>query len=273
MIGVTDLHYAYVRKKAAVEALRSVTLSISDGEFVAIIGPNSSGKTTLARHLNGLLTPSQGLVLVDGLDTRQPSDLLSIRRLVGMVLPNPDNQIVGTTVEEDVAFGLENLRIPSHLIKRRVDRSLELVGLSNQHRRNPHHLSNGQKQLLALAGVLAMRPKYIVFDEATSMLDAEMRKVVLRAAAELRTLHGKTIIWVTHQLDEAIQGDRVVVMKEGQIYLDAPSSHLLAHQESLEAIGLRLPPLVALAAELRRLGMIDQTNDCSAEGIANRLCG
>lgn len=273
MIQVTDLHYTYVSKKAVVEALSGINLSISEGEFVAIVGPNSSGKTTLARHLNGLLLPSRGQVLVDNLDTRDARNLLPIRQLVGMVLSNPDNQIVGTVVEEDVAFGLENLQTPQDVMRPRVDESLEMTELKNERKRNPRHLSNGQKQLLALAGILAMRPKYLVFDEVTSMLDPKMQKAVLGLTTRLRNVHGKAIIWVTHRLDEVLYADRVVVMNQGRIFLEGSPHEIFAHKEQLQGIGLDVPALVTLALDLQRLGLIDQMEDFSVKGIVEGLCG
>lgn len=272
MIRIIDLHYIYRDKRATVEALRGIDLEISEGEFVAIVGPNSSGKTTLARHLNGLLIPSQGQVLVDGLDTRDPSHIPPIRHLVGMVLSNPDNQIIASTVEEDVAFGLENLQLSPDLIRQRVDESLAMAGLSNERKRNPRHLSNGQKQLLVMAGVLAMRPKYLVLDEVTSMLSPEMQKAVLGLAMTLKNAHGKAIVWVTHRLDEILGADRVIVMEQGRIFLEGSPSQVFAHKEQLEGIGLHVPALVALGIELQRLGLIDQAEDFSLEGILACLC-
>lgn len=273
MIEITNLCYSYRGKRATVEALRGVNLSISEGEFISIVGPNSSGKTTLVRHLNGVLRPSRGRVLVDDLDTCDPRSLLAVRKLVGMVLSNPDNQIVGTIVEDDVAFGLENLQTPPDIMRKRVEESLRVTGLKDEQKRNPRHLSSGQKQLLALAGVLAMRPKYLVFDEVTSMLDPKMQHAVLTLAIRLRDDYGKTIIWVTHRLEEVLDADQVVVMNEGGMYLRGSPLEVFAHSHELASIGLALPDLVVLATALEGLGLIDQARDFSVEGIVKQLCG
>lgn len=273
MIKATALHYAYRNKGVSVDALRGVDLSVAEGEFLAIIGRNSSGKTTLARHLNGLLVPTQGSVLVDGFDSRNPHNMLMIRQLVGMVLSNPENQIVATVVDEDVAFGPENLRLPPTVIHERVGEALTATGLITARKRNPRHLSSGQKQLLATAGILAMRPRYLVFDEVTSMLDPTMQAAILELAIQLHRDEGKSIIWVTHRLDEVLYADRVIVMDQGRISLEGPPHQVFSHQESLHRMGLQVPDLVAVALELRELGFLSPTAGFSVEAIVECLCG
>jgi energy-coupling factor transport system ATP-binding protein len=272
MIQVADLYYTFLGNRSTVQALRGIDLNISEGEFVAVIGPNSSGKTTLARHLTGLLVPSHGRIMVDGLDTAEPDNLLPVRKLVGMVLSNPDNQIVGTIVESDVAFGLENLCVLRDVMGDRVDECLDVVGLASDRKRNPRHLSNGQKQLLALAGILAMRPKYLVFDEATSMLDPMAQKAVLGLAAALKRKHAMTVIWVTHRLDEALCANRVIVLHEGRVFSQGTPCQVFRNGEQIAALGLCVPDLFSLTIELCDLGLIDYPTDFSVEAIVGQLC-
>lgn len=236
-------------------ALDCLCLSIASGERVAIIGPNGSGKSTLAKHFNALLLPTEGRVTVDGLDTRDPAQVWEIRRRVGMVFQNPDNQIVATVVEEDVAFGPENLGVPPAEIRARVDRALAEVGMDGHARREPHLLSGGQKQRVAVAGVLAMQPKCIVLDEATSMLDPAGRAELMGVVWELNRELGLAVVQITHHMDEALEADRVIVLHRGKVALDGRPEEVFGLHEDLRALGLALPNSVRLAVALRDRGL------------------
>jgi len=237
-------------------ALDCVDLSIRVGERVAIIGPNGSGKSTLAKHFNALLLPTAGRVLVDGLDTSDTANLWEIRRRVGMVFQNPDNQIVATVVEEDVAFGPENLGVPGPEIRARVDESLGRVGMTPFARREPHLLSGGQKQRVGVAGVLAMRPRCIVLDEATSMLDPSGRAGLMSIISELNRALSLTVIQITHHMDEALLADRIVVMDKGRVIADGrPGEVFASGEEIIRQAGLERPTIVRLADALRRRGI------------------
>ncbi|MCL2373411.1 MAG: energy-coupling factor transporter ATPase [Defluviitaleaceae bacterium] len=233
--------------------LKNINISIQTGEFVAILGHNGSGKSTLARHLNALLTPTEGTLWVNGLDTKDPASTWGIRQSTGMVFQNPDNQIVATIVEEDVAFGAENLGVPPEEIRRRVDDSLAKVGMLAYASHQPHQLSGGQKQRIAIAGVLAMRPSCIVFDEPTAMLDPSGRKEVLSAAANLNK-EGITIILITHFMEEAAVANRVLVMEDGEIILDGTPREVFSQVDKMQALGLGVPQPTALAHKLRQAG-------------------
>lgn len=235
-------------------ALRGINLEVGRGEFLAIIGENGSGKSTLAKHFNALLLPSEGEVRVDGMDTRDPRFLWEIRRRVGMVFQNPDNQLVATTVEEDVAFGPENLGLPPGEIRARVDEALALVGMSSFARHAPHLLSGGQKQRVAIAGVLAMRPQCLVLDEPTAMLDPAGRRDVLATVMRLNREEKITVVYVTHFMDEAARADRVAVLFRGELVaLEEPAS-LFSRVPELRRWGLDIPPVAELAWRLRRRG-------------------
>ena len=233
--------------------LDNLTLSVRPGEFVAVLGHNGSGKSTLAKHFNAILLPSGGKVYVDGLDTCGEEHLLDIRRRVGMVFQNPDNQIVASVVEEDVAFGPENLGVPSAEIRERVDAALETVGMADRHA--PHLLSGGQKQRVAIAGVLAMRPRCIVLDEPTAMLDPVGRREVLDTIRRLNTEAGITVVLITHHMDEAAQADRLVVMHDGHIVADDKPALVFQNVDGLRSLGLEVPEPVALLYELRQAGV------------------
>ncbi len=234
--------------------LRDLHLEIPEGARIAVVGPNGSGKTTLLRHLNGLLLPSEGEVLVDGLSTRDRRALPEIRRRVGMVFQNPDTQIVGMTVEEDVAFGPGNLRLPPEEIRRRVHDSLETVGLAGFEKRAPHELSSGEKQLVAVAGALAMGPRHILLDEPAAYLDPSGRR---RVMGVIRTLHrsGMTVVHVTHDMDEIHDADRVVVMEGGAAIRQEPPAALFREPDELRRLGLDLPVVARLMASLRDGGL------------------
>lgn len=253
LIRAEGLAHRY--RDAEAWALDHIDLAISAGEWVAIVGPNGSGKSTLAKHLNALLLPTAGRVWVDGLDTSDPKLVWEVRRRVGMVFQNPDNQIVATVVEEDVAFGPENLGVPPDELRRRVDESLARVGMSAHARREPYQLSGGQKQRVAVAGALAMHPACLVLDEATSMLDPAGRADVLSLVRQLNRRLGLTVVQITHHMDEALVADRVLVMDRGRVIRDQPPELLFGETADLEAAGLELPPVARLAAGLRARGV------------------
>lgn len=256
IINVQDLHFSYAADQGeAPVTLDGVTLSIDPGSFVAVLGHNGSGKSTLAKHLNAILLPSGGKVYVQGMDTADESLLLDIRRAVGMVFQNPDNQIVANVVEEDVAFAPENLGIPPAEIRRRVDEALEMVGMSDYATHAPHLLSGGQKQRIAIAGVIAMRPNCIVMDEPTAMLDPVGRREVLETIKGLNKNYGMTIVLITHHMDEAAQADRLIVMQKGKIVRDDTPKEVFAQVEELKAVGLTVPDTVELCWQLRQEGL------------------
>ena len=253
------------------KALNGLSLNINQGDYVAIAGKNGSGKSTLARHINALLRPQAGSVVTFGLDTSQDDKVIEIRRNAGMVFQNPDNQIVASVIEEDVAFGPENLGIPPAEIRERVDSALKTVGMYEHRKRAPHMLSGGQKQRVAIAGVLAMKPRLIVFDEPTSMLDPSGRKAVLNAIEKLHD-EGITIIHITHWMEEAALADRIIVVNDGKAVLEGtPHQVFNRHASELETYGLELPPLMKIAQELRKLG-IDAGDGLDIEDMVDRIC-
>ncbi|HHV61709.1 MAG TPA: energy-coupling factor transporter ATPase [Firmicutes bacterium] len=235
-------------------ALRGIDLAIDKGEFVVIVGHNGSGKSTLAKHLNALLVPTSGRVLVKDMDTRDPKNLWKIRQTVGMVFQNPDNQIVATTVEEDVAFGPENLGVPPAEIRERVDWALEVVDMVGYKRHAPHLLSGGQKQRVAIAGVLAMRPECIVLDEPTAMLDPAGRDEVMRTICRLNSEKGMTVIHITHFMNEAVLGSRVIVMEGGRVVMDDVPGKIFSKVEMIRGLHLDVPQVTELAYELNKAG-------------------
>lgn len=235
--------------------LRDINLKVKKGEFVVIIGHNGSGKSTLAKHINALLVPSLGKVEVMGMDTRDPAKAWEIRQRVGMVFQNPDNQLVAAVVEEDVAFGPENQGVPTAEIRKRVDEALREVGLYEYRTHGPHLLSGGQKQRVAIAGVLAMRPDCIVLDEATAMLDPRGRQEFMEVVRRLNKQEGKTIIHITHYMEEAVQADRVLVMDQGRIVLEGTPGEVFSKADRLKELGLDVPALTELALKLRKKGV------------------
>ena len=249
LIRLENVSFAYDVSGRRIPALRDVSLSVQAGEYLALIGANGSGKSTLAKHLNALLLPDRGQVWVNGWNTQDERHLWDIRRTVGMVFQNPDSQLVATTIEEEVAFGPENLGLLREEIRRRVEHALAIVGLAAERDRNPQFLSAGQKQRLALAGVLALEPECIVLDEATALLDPAGRAVVMRI---LDTLHaqGRTIVLITHFMDEAVRADRVVVLERGRIVMDGTPRQVFRRGENLRRWGLTLPSAAALAQAL-----------------------
>lgn len=253
--------------------LDDVNLEIEAGSFVAILGHNGSGKSTLAKHINALLTPTQGKLWVDGLDTADPENLLTIRGKVGMVFQNPDNQIVASVVEEDVAFGPENMGVPPAEIRQRVDKALKMVGMYDMREHAPHLLSGGQKQRVAIAGIIAMMPRCIVLDEATAMLDPVGRRETVDTIRTLNEQYGITVVLITHHMDEAAQAQRLIVMSQGHVIDDGPPSQVFQHVETLRAAGLAVPETVGLLYELQKEGLSVPLDAISDEACAAVLAG
>ncbi len=273
VIVVKDLHHKYqVGDKEEIQALAGVDIEISRGEFLVIIGPNGSGKSTLAKHFNALLLPDSGDVVVFGMNTKDPSLTWDIRRSVGMVFQNPDNQIVATVVEEDVAFGPENLGVLPAEIRTRVDRSLEFVGMSSEKRRAPHLLSGGQKQRVAIAGVMAMEPRCIVLDEPTAMLDPRGREEVMRTVRQLNRDVGLTVIHITHYMDEALFADRVLVMDSGKIVMEGTPKKVFLEKEKLQTLGLDVPALGKLSLLLASAGVHVRPDALLVDELVDELC-
>lgn len=265
-------HVSFRYENSPELALQDITLSIPDGQFVSIVGHNGSGKSTLARHINGILTPGEGKVLVDGLDTCNEDLLLDIRRKVGIVFQNPDNQLVTTIVEEDVAFGPENIGIPAVEIRNRVDKALDAVSMNEFALRSAHLLSGGQKQRIAIAGMLAMEPKVLVLDEATAMLDPQGRNELISTVSRLNKEKGMTIVMITQYMEETIEADRVIAMQHGRIVLDEPPCEIFKRSALLHELGLGVPSAVQLRDELKKTG-IDLNDDIlSVEKLAEALC-
>ena len=255
IIKTEGLEYAYYDENNQPRlALRGIDLAIEEGDFVAILGHNGSGKSTLAGHFNGIRLPSGGTVWVDGIDTKLEDKLYDVRRACAMVFQNPDNQIVATVVEEDVAFALENLGVPPEEIRARVDEALKAVGMYEFRRHAPHKLSGGQKQRVAIAGVIAIRPRCIVFDEPTAMLDPAGRREVMRVIGELNQKLDTTIVLITHHMDEAVQARRVIVMSDGKIVLDGAPRDIFTQVELLRRLRLTVPQTVEVLHDLDRAG-------------------
>lgn len=240
---------------AATQVVDGFNLCVPEGQFLAVLGHNGCGKSTVAKLINGILVPSSGKVTVDGLDTSDDDRVTDVRRTVGMVFQNPDNQIVATIVEDDVAFGPENLGVPPHEIRKRVDDALKAVGMYEFRGREPHRLSGGQKQRVAIAGIIAMNTKCIVMDEPTAMLDPHGRQEVMDTIQMLNKERGITVILITHYMDEAVKADRVVVMDKGEIVLDGVPRDVFKNVEKLKSLGLDVPQATELAYRLRKAGM------------------
>ena len=272
-IETRGLEHAYpLEDGGQVVALRGVDLAVERGEFVALVGPNGSGKSTLARHFNGLLLPTAGQVRVEGLLTSDARNLWAVRQRVGMVFQNPDNQLVASTVEEDVAFGPENQALPPAEIRQRVAEAVDAVGLAAYRTHPPQMLSGGQKQLVAIAGALATRPACIVFDEPTSMLDPPGRRQILETIRRLNAGEGITVVLITQSMDEAAAARRVVVMDGGRIAMDGPPERVFERREQLRALGLDLPQAVEIAHRLRGWGMSLPAGLLTMETLADALC-
>lgn len=257
IIEIKDLHFSYKSDdgdNAGAEVLKGIDLNIKRGEFVAVLGHNGSGKSTLAKHINAILLPTSGSVNVGGIDTSDEDKLFDLRQKAGMVFQNPDNQIVSSIVEEDVAFALENLGVPYDEMRRRVDESLKAVNMYEYRLHSPSQLSGGQKQRIAIAGVIAMQPECIILDEPTAMLDPQGRREVMATIKQMNREKGITILLITHYMDEAAQCDRVVVMDKGSVVLDDTPRAVFSHVEKVKEIGLDVPQVTELAWELRRAG-------------------
>ena len=272
IIKTEHLTFRYTTEEGvAPTVLDDVSLSIKEGSFVAVLGHNGSGKSTLAKHFNAILLPSGGKVYVDGLDTADEARLLDIRRQIGMVFQNPDNQIVASVVEDDVAFAPENLGVPPAEIRERVDAALKAVGMTEYAHHAPHLLSGGQKQRVAIAGVLAMRPRCVVLDEPTAMLDPVGRSEVMSTLLELKRKFGITLVLITHHMDEAAQADRLVVMHDGHIVADGAPSEVFQDVEYLRSLGLEVPETVGLMYELRKNGVDVPLDTLNADSCAAAL--
>ncbi|MGE5484370.1 MAG: energy-coupling factor transporter ATPase [Ignavibacteriales bacterium] len=273
MIRVSGLHHLYnAGDTLEVEALEGIDLTVRRGEFVVIIGPNGSGKSTLAKHFNALLLPSRGQVVVNGMDTGNAENLWKIRQTAGMVFQNPDNQIVATLVEEDVAFGPENLGLKPAEIRQRVAGALRTVDMAEYARHAPHTLSGGQKQRVAIAGILAMQPEIIILDEPTAMLDPQGRAEVLGTARRLNKEKGITVVFITHFMREAVEADRVVVMNSGRIVLDGTPREVFSDPAKLRAWGLDVPQIAELAAELRAQGVEVPGDVLTVDDMVDWIC-
>jgi len=273
IIQIQDVSFEYMNnEEEEIAALDGVSLDIYKGEFVVIIGHNGSGKSTLAKHINGLLRPSQGRVLVMGMDTRDDDLVWKIRQKAGMVFQNPDNQLVATVVEDDVAFGPENLGIPPKEIRKRVDEALKAVGMEAFAKSAPHYLSGGQKQRVAIAGIIAMRPEIIVLDEPTAMLDPSGRREVIETIKRLNREEGITVVHITHYMEEAVDADRVVVMEKGKIVSQGTPKEIFSQVEMLKEIGLDVPQVTELAHELRKEGMDIPPDLLKVEEMVEILC-
>ena len=253
-------------------AIDEVSLDIEPGQFIAILGHNGSGKSTLAKHMNALLVPSDGTMWVDGMDTKEDEHLWDVRQSAGMVFPNPDNQIIGTVVEEDVGFGPENLGVPTEEIWQRVEDSLKAVGMIEYRHHSPNKLSGGQKQRVAIAGVMAMRPKCIVLDEPTAMLDPNGRKEVLRSVMELRKREHITVILITHYMEEVVDADHVFVMDHGHVVMQGTPREIFSQVDTLKHYRLDVPQVTILADELRKRGLDIPAGVLKKEELVEILC-
>ena len=277
IVKASDVVYEYIRRddegnvEGITTAVDKVSLDIQQGEFIAILGHNGSGKSTLAKHINAILSPTEGTVWVDGMDTTEEDKLWDIRQTAGMVFQNPDNQIIGQVVEEDVGFGPENMGIPTKEIWERVEESLRAVGMYEFRKYSPNKLSGGQKQRVSIAGVLAMHPKCIVLDEPTAMLDPSGRKEVIRAVRGLNQVEGVTVILITHYMEEIIHADRVFVMDKGRIAMEGTPRQIFSQVEQLKELRLDVPQVTLLAHELKKRGVTLPDGILTAEELADAL--
>ena len=270
MIEIKNLVYEY--EEADHPAVGGVDLTIEKGEFVAVLGHNGSGKSTMAKCLNGLFQPTSGDVVIDGMNTKVEEDIWKIRARAGMVFQNPDNQIVATIVEEDVAFGAENLAVEQEELRRRVDDALAAVEMTEYKDDQPHKLSGGQKQRVAIAGILAMNPDYIILDEPTAMLDPRGREEVMKTILRLNKEEGKTIILITHFMSEAVQADRVAVMEEGKLVLEGSPREVFNQVDTMKSLGLDVPQVTELAARLKAAGVPLPDGILDREEFVDALC-
>ncbi len=278
MIQTEKLVYEYEKRDeegniiGSHRAINAVDVHVEPGEFVAILGHNGSGKSTLAKHMNAILTPTEGTMWVNGRDTKEQDNLWEVRQSAGMVFQNPDNQIIGTVVEEDVGFGPENLGVPTEEIWKRVEKSLEAVGMIEYRHHSPNKLSGGQKQRVAIAGVVAMEPKCIVLDEPTAMLDPNGRKEVLRAVEELRRREKVTVILITHYMEEVVDADRVIVMDQGNVVMEGTPREIFSRVEELKKYRLDVPQVTLLAYELQQRGLPLANGILKTEELVKELC-
>lgn len=277
IIKTEHMSYDYIRHdeegnvEGTLRAVDDVSISVEPGQFIAILGHNGSGKSTLAKHLNALLLPSEGCVVVDGMDTLNEENTWEVRRTAGMVFQNPDNQIIGQVVEEDVGFGPENMGVPTKEIWERVEESLKAVGMYEYRKYSPNKLSGGQKQRVSIAGVLAMHPKCIVLDEPTAMLDPNGRKEVIRAARALNEVENVTIILITHYMEEVIHADRVFVMDEGKVVMQGTPKEVFSQVERLKELRLDVPQVTLLAYELQKSGLSLPDGILTADELTDEL--
>jgi len=272
MIQIEDLTYTYSEDEThQVTALDKVSLTVKKGEFVTVLGINGSGKSTLARHMNALLLPTEGTCRVNGMDTKDEENLWKVRQTVGMVFQNPDNQIVASLVEEDVAFGPENIGVEPSEIRQRVDKALATVGMSEYAQHAPHLLSGGQKQRVAIAGALALGSDCIVLDEPTAMLDPQGRKEILSTMVKLNKERGITVVYITHFVSEALAADRVVVMEKGRVVMEGRPEEVLSRADELEKMGLEAPLAARIASSLKKAGMKLPEHIVSLEDLAQNL--
>ena len=261
IIKADNVVYEYIRRdeegnvEGITKAVNDVSLDIEQGQFIAILGHNGSGKSTLAKHMNAILNPTEGTLWVDGMDTKDEDNIWKVRQTAGMVFQNPDNQIIGQVVEEDVGFGPENMGIPTEEIWQRVEESLRAVGMYEYRKYSPNKLSGGQKQRVSIAGVLAMHPKCIVLDEPTAMLDPSGRKEVIRAVRGLNQVEGVTLILITHYMEEVVDADRVIVMDDGHIVMDGTPKEIFSRVEELKQYRMDVPQVTELAWELKKKGI------------------
>ncbi|MDP4147310.1 MAG: energy-coupling factor transporter ATPase [Bacillota bacterium] len=275
MIECKDVVYKYDNGEENTHssiAVDGVNIEVKKGEFVVILGRNGSGKSTIAKHMNALLTPTEGKVYISGLDTLVEENVWDIRKTAGMVFQNPDNQLVATIVEEDVAFGPENLGIEPSEIRRRVDNSLKKVNMFEYRKHAPHLLSGGQKQRIAIAGILAIEPQCIIFDESTAMLDPSGRKEVINAILDLNKNHGLTIVLITHYMEEAVEADRIIVMDRGKIINQGNPREVFQNVEIMKNIGLDVPQMTELSFELQKEGIDINSEILTIDEMVNALC-
>ncbi|MGI6743451.1 MAG: energy-coupling factor transporter ATPase [Eubacteriales bacterium] len=275
-ISLRNVSFSYeIEDGVRLSALKNVSLDINKGDFVAVLGHNGSGKSTLAKLLNMILAPDSGIIIIDGKDITSKDmtedEVFDIRRHVGMVFQNPDNQLVATIVEEDIAFGCENIGIPPKEIRQRVDDALKTVGMSEFARHEPHQLSGGQKQRVAIAGIIAMLPDTIIFDESTAMLDPAGRDEVMRTISSLNHDYGITVLHITHNMSEAIEADRVIVINDGEVYMDGTPAEVFSQVEKLKSVGLDVPQVTDLIWRLKRLGCPVSGDALSPEAAAEAL--
>ena len=278
IVKASKLIFEYIRRdeeenvEEVKRAINDVDVDIKKGDFVAVLGHNGSGKSTFAKHINGILMPSEGTVWVSGMDTRDEEHIWDVRKAAGMVFQNPDNQIIGNVVEEDVGFGPENMGIPTEEIWRRVDESLEAVGMTAYRLQSPNKLSGGQKQRVAIAGVMAMRPQCIILDEPTAMLDPNGRKEVIRTLRELNRVEKITVLLITHYMEEAVHADRIIVMDDGRIVMDGKPREIFSRVKELKSHGLDVPQATEIAYNLRRLGIDIPADILTADEMVGAVC-